>query len=247
MAFLPPLRRLWSGRWVILIGVAIVALSLTAWVSRSISGAADERLEQRFRQAATNRADLISRQIVEQLDNLTTLQRLFSSVDTVDWPTFQKFTGPMVSDHGIRGFGWMPVVEAADRADFERSARQLWGDRFAISERNAEGAVVATEDRQRYFPVLYAVPLEPNQSAIGVNLHAASSRGPLIDQAIDSGLQVASALGPLLIDNRHTNTVVIVAPVYRSGGVPVVREQRRAAILGVVLAVLSMDQLFDAA
>jgi diguanylate cyclase (GGDEF)-like protein/PAS domain S-box-containing protein len=189
----------------------------------------------------------VRQRIVDQLDNLTALQRLFGSVETVDWRAFEKFAGPMVGDHGIRGFGWLPMVEGADRGHFERRARQLWGDSFVISERNAEGAMQPVADRTRYFPVLYAVPLEPNHLAIGVNLHAASNRGPLIEQAIDTGLQVSSDLGPLLIDNRQTDTVVIVAPVYRGGDIPPTRDQRRAAIQGIVLGVLSMNQMFDAA
>jgi diguanylate cyclase (GGDEF)-like protein/PAS domain S-box-containing protein len=74
-----------------------------------------------------------------------------------------------------------------------------------------------------------------------------TNRGPLIEQAIDTGLQVSSDLGPLLIDNRQTDTVVIVAPVYRGGDIPPTRDQRRAAIQGIVLGVLSMNQMFDAA
>ncbi|HRF03185.1 EAL domain-containing protein [Accumulibacter sp.] len=247
MAFSPFSRWPSSGCWTILISVALAALTMTAWVSKSLSDAAHERLEERFRQAATTRADLVRQRIVDQLDNLTALQRLFGSVEAVGWRAFEKFAGPMVGDHGIRGFGWLPMVKGADRGDFERHARQLWGDSFAISERNAEGAMQPVADRTRYFPVLYAVPLEPNHLAIGVNLHAASNRGPLIEQAIDTGLQVSSDLGPLLIDNRQTDTVVIVAPVYRGGDIPPTRDQRRAAIQGIVLAVLSMNQMFDAA
>ncbi|WP_300321191.1 EAL domain-containing protein [Accumulibacter sp.] len=247
MALFPPFRTLWSGRWTILIGVGLAASLITSWVSKSLSDAAQERLEQRFQQVATTRSNLVRQRILEQLDNLTTLQRLFSSVDNVSWPAFRSFAEPMIGDHGIRGFGWLPAVEAADLADFERRARQLWGDDFAIRERDAAGSELPMQRRQRYFPVLYAVPLDPNRSAIGLNLHAAASRGPLIDQAIDTGLQVGSDVGPLLIDRRQTDTVVIVAPVYHGDQVPPTRDQRRAAIRGIVLAVLSMAQMFDAA
>jgi diguanylate cyclase (GGDEF)-like protein/PAS domain S-box-containing protein len=249
MAPFPFLHRLWSGRWAILLGVALVSLSITGWVSKSLADAARERLEQRFRQEAGVRSDLIRQRIVDQLDNLTTLQRLFSSVETVDWDTFRKFAGPMVGDQGMRGFGWLPLVEAADRAAFEERSRRIWGETFAISELDADGSpqVAPVGQRQRYFPVLYAVPLEPNQSAIGVNLHAAANRGPLIEQAIDTGLQVSSDVGPLLIDQRQTDIVVVVAAVYRGGDIPPTRDQRRAAIRGITMAVLNLAQLFDAA
>lgn len=242
-----PLRARQSGLWSILIAVGLVGASITVWVSREFAESAQERLAQRFQQAAAARASLVTQQIENQLNQLLTVQRLFASVDQVDWPTFQRFVEPMVAQRGVRGYGWMPKVEAADRNVFERTGRQLWGTGFAISERDQHGNDLPLAVRDHYFPVLYAVPLDLNRRALGLNLHAAANRGPVIDQAIDSGLLTASQLSPLIIDRQNTDTVVLMAPVYRGGSALATRDERRAAARGVVTAVLAIGELFGAA
>ena len=249
------LRSRQSGLWSILIAVGLIGLLITAWVSRALDDSAQERLAQRFHLAAASRASLVTHQIQNQLDQLITVQRLFGSVNQVDWPSFQRFVEPMVGQHGVRGYGWMPVVEAADRPDFERAGRQLWGDNFAITERDPQGNDLPVVARARYFPVLYAVPIDLNRRAIGLNLHAAANRGPVIDQAIDSGLPTASQVSLLIIDKQQTDTVVVMAPVYRGGvapstgsaAPPKMVEARRSAVLGIAMAVISIGKLFEAA
>ena len=228
-----------------LLAVGLAGLLITWLVSQALSDSTQERLEQRFRLVAASRASLVTQQIHNQLEQLATVQRLFSSLDEVSWPAFQRFVEPMVGQRGVRGYGWLPLVKAADRKAFERSGRQLWGDTFAFTERDPQGNQRPVEARERYFPVLYAVPLEANRRAIGLNLHAAPNRGPVIDQAIASGLPTASEMSQLIIDQQQTDTVVVMAPVYHGAVTPATHDERRAALRGIAMAVLSIGQLFD--
>ena len=189
------LRSRQTGLWSILIAVGLLGLLGTGWISKELADGARERLDQRFRLAAVSRARLVTQQINSQVDQLMTVQRLFTSVDRVTWPVFQRFVEPMVGQRGVRGYGWAPLVETAERMGFERTGRQLWGDGFVISERDPQGRELPVAAREHYFPVLYAVPLESNRRVLGLNLHAAENRRPVIDQAIDSGRPSASQPG----------------------------------------------------
>lgn len=238
-------RRFW--RWAILIFFALLGLVSTALVTREMVGNSRERLEQRFNLAARERADLIIHTFEEPLEQLVVLQSLFHSVGQVDWLVFRKFVEPMTRQPGVRGFGWAPAIDAAGRSDFERAGRQLWGKDFAISERDVDGKSLPVSSRQRYYPVLYALPVESNRQAIGLNLHAAANRGPVIERSIDSGTMAASEVSHMIIDNKISDTVAVAMPVYRGGQVPPTVDARRSETRGILLGILNIGVLFDRA
>ncbi|WP_301101721.1 EAL domain-containing protein [Propionivibrio sp.] len=239
-----PFRR--HYRLLILVIVGLLGLVSTAWVTREMINRSNDRVEQRFLRDAQERADLIVDAFSEPLKQFTVLQRLFHSVGKVDWPVFKKFVEPMLGQPGVRSFGWMPAVNAADRAQFEQSGRRLWGNDFAISERDADGNLFPLKARERYYPVFFVLPVDVNRQALGLNLHAAANRGPVIEQSIDTGGQAASGVSQLIVDKQKQVTVAIMAPVYRDGTVPATRDERRAAVRGVLFCVLDVGDLFDA-
>ncbi|MFZ4535198.1 hypothetical protein [Propionivibrio sp.] len=100
---------------------------------------AQDRLEQRFQIAARERADLIISALAEPLKQLTVLQCLFHSVGEVDWQVFNKFVEPMLGQPGVRGFGWMPAVDAADRLARQPPRPAVAGSQATHSSLAAEG------------------------------------------------------------------------------------------------------------
>jgi diguanylate cyclase (GGDEF)-like protein/PAS domain S-box-containing protein len=239
------LRRFY--RWAILFAVGLLGLLITGWVSRSLSDSEQERMAQRFELAARARADAVVTQMRQPEEHLAILQRLFGSVDQVDWPAFAKFTRPMLKQPGVRSYNWFPRVAAGATPAFENDARQRWGPGFAIAERDRDGQLVAAAARDYYFPLLYSVPEELGRRNLGLDLMSIPARVPLVNQAIDTSLPMASEIGPLLIDNQQTDVILMIAPVYRGGLLPTTRDARRAAAGGILVALLNVKALFHAA
>ncbi len=237
-------------RWLILGVVGLLGLLFTSWVAREASVSANDRLQQHFKLDARERADLIISAFDEPLRQFSILQRLFHSVDAVDWPLFEKFAKPMVGQSGAHGFGWAPVVGAAGRAKFERSGRQLWGKSFSITEIDPAGHVVPATSRERYFPVFYTLSIEDSPQFIGLDLYASASRRSLIDRAAEENRVTVSEVGTrmLLTRNSSEKLAVLVAPVYRGVSPSQTGSaERRAAVRGVLIAALDIGKLFDAA
>ena len=247
MIFPRPAHRHPIYRWAILIAVALLGALMTIWVSRSLLDSERERMEQRFQLAARTRADGVIAQMRQPLEDLATLQRLFGSIDHVDWPAFERITKPMLDHSGVRSYNWFPHVSGEERSAFERDGKLLWGERFAIEERDASGQPLVAEPRALYFPLLYSVPVGLGRQSVGYDLLATTERGPLVRQAIDSGLPTASPIGPMLIDRKQSDTTLIIAPVYRGGVVPLKLERRRAEAYGIAVVILNVRTLFSAA
>lgn len=235
----------WS-RWVILALVGLLGLLITLWVNQSLRDSEQNRLEHRFHLAAKVRAASVIKQILQPMENLTTLQRLFGIVDHIDWSAFRKFTEPMVDQPGIRTYNWFPRVTSAERSVFERNGRKVWGAHFAIEERDAAGRRIRAGKRDLYFPLLYVMPESFGARAAGYNCYALFSSAQLIDQAIATNQVMASEIGPRNVAPEYPDAMLLIAPVYEGGTVPESRDERRSGLSGVVIAVLDIKLLFEA-
>src|SRR5664279_926785 len=120
------------NRWLILAFIGSLGVLIVTWVSQSLHEVERDRLNQRFQMEARARADAVIGQLRQPLDHLATLQRLFGSVEHVDWAAFRKFVGPMLSQPGVRSYMWLPRVAAADRTAFEQEGKAVWDDDFSI-------------------------------------------------------------------------------------------------------------------
>ena len=232
-----------TRRWAILLVVGVFCALITVWVTRSFSRVEQERLESRFQSAAQARANEVVDQLRQPLEDLATLQHLFGSIDRIDWPTFRTFTAPMISQPGVRSYSWLPRVTAAERPAFEREGKKLWGERFAVSEYDATGALVVARARAQYYPIFYSVPEELGRSH-GFDLYSRENRVPLIDRAIANDVPTASEIGPLAGAPQVKDAMLLVAPVYRQ---QLAADQRRTNARGVVMLALDVARLFAAA
>ena len=240
---LPPNAR----RWAILLIVGIFGVLITGWVTRSLSGVEQERLELRFQSAAQARANEVVDQLRQPLDDLATLQRLFASVERVDWPSFRTFTAPMLSQPGVRSYNWSPRVAAADRAAFERNGKKLWGEQFSITDRDGAGRPLTAAAREQYFPLLYSVPEELGHASVGFDIYAIAARRQLIDQAIAGNRPTASAIGPLAVVPERSDFTLLIAPVYQHDRPPDLREARSGDVSGIVVIVLNVGKMIASA
>ncbi|WP_170285886.1 EAL domain-containing protein [Propionivibrio limicola] len=233
-------------RTLLLVGVGVLGVSSTAWVWREMAGRERDRLEQLFRREAQERGELIVRAYEAPQEQLLSLQRLYHSVGDVDWRVFTKFAETIPEQVGVAGVSWAPRVEADERAAFERSSQMLWGRDYVIRELDEEGRLVASRPQAVYFPLFYQLPEEHRALAGGFDLHAFANRQALIERAIDSGQVVSNPVGPSIISLwRNGKLVVMMAPVYRSGAIPLLREERRIAAHGVLALAIDIGELFD--
>ncbi len=238
------LRFLQLTRWAVLIVVALLGSAMTYWVYVSLLAVEHDRQEQRFKLEASQRSAALIKQLNQPLENLATLRRLFGSVEQVDWPTFRKFAEPMSGLSGVHAYLWFPRVSAGERAAFEADGRKLWGEQFAI--RGAGGEVRDSSEPAFYFPLLYVVPSELGAQYGGYDANAHAPHARLIEQAASSGALTVSEVEPLVVDPRQADMISLALPVYRGGGVPQGRDERRERFSGVLSVLIHLRELFSA-
>ena len=226
--------------------VGLLGLLITGWLAREVAVSDRERLEQRFQREAHEQAEAVIRPFADQLAIFEVLQRMFHTVAEIDESTFDRILDPLSRSAGLRGFGWAPMVASGDRGEFERLGKKRWGESFVISEFGPDGKMVARERQDRYLPVLFQIPVEARRRLHGLDLYSVAKRRPLIDRSIEEGApQSSGAISSPGTPVAEANLVLFYAPVYRSGQVPMLREERRKTIQGVLMAVLNVGELLD--
>lgn len=228
--------------------VGLLGAGLTLWLCHEVEQQARVRLEQRFQKEAQERAELIARNFDVPMVQLQSVQRLFHSFDAIEWPVFEKFVTPLTGHNGVLGIAWAPRVLGVERAAFEHQVQSKWGESFVIRDFDADGHLVAAEERAEYYPLYFQTPVAHHAEFGGLDLYGFSNRKALIDRAIAAGVPVANSIGPSVISQwRNGKIVVLIAPVFKSGEIPEDLASRRVHVQGVISFAIDFGVLFDRA
>lgn len=133
----------------------------------------------------------------------------------------------------IQAVEWVPKVDAAQRAGFEKFQRDdLAG--FSILESDTKGGLQRAGERDEYYPVTYVEPLAGNEPAVGFDLASNAVRRQAISKAIHTGISVISAPMKLVQERQEQAGVLMMLAVNSHNGQS-----------GVVLSVLRMGNFMD--
>jgi hypothetical protein len=83
---------------------------------------------------------------------------------------FEDFIGSLGPEPALEVLSWLPRVRAADRAAFERMARQQGSIGFTIRDREPDGNLVPAAPREEYFPIRFATGAGGDREELGLDL-----------------------------------------------------------------------------
>src|SRR5262249_32852247 len=136
-----------------------------------------------FRILCQQLLDRIHAQLSAQEVFLEQLNRTFVGPAQLSRDDFHRLAEGLLGQFPtIQAVEWAPVVEGADRAQFEGAQRRQM-PRFEIRERNAAGGLQRAAERPRYYPVTYLEPVDSNAVAIGFDLGSEPKRRSAVERA----------------------------------------------------------------
>jgi PAS domain S-box-containing protein len=140
--------------------------------------------------------------------------------------------------HGTQGFTFSQRVVRADLDAFVKATRQEGTPDFQVHQLSDTG-------HDDLYVVKYIAPLKANQAALGLDIGSDPNRRSALMQAIDNG--VPSVTGPLKLVQiqQPTAGLLVMVPVYARGSAPINAAQRRAALVGVLSAPISLPELLN--
>jgi|SRR5450830_402534 len=112
----------------------------------------------------------------------------------------------------IQALEWAPYISSDRRQAFERLQSNDFL-MYEIKERDAQGKLQRSQQRDFYYPVTYVEPLKGNELALGFDLSSNPARQQAIKNAITTGKTVISAPLNLVQESQQQLGVLLILPV----------------------------------
>jgi signal transduction histidine kinase/ActR/RegA family two-component response regulator len=213
----------------------LLFVMLRGWEQREIEKSAGNLVHEQ--------AEKLQVTVLRSMEVLYSVSSLYAIEGRIERGEFRKFVqASLARQPELQALSWNPVVPAAQRTEFESTARKNGGNDFQFREKNSVGELVAAGERPVFVPVFLIEPLAENTAALGYDLASDPMRLTSIEQARDSGKPVATAPIHLAQGPDDQAGFLVLLPIY-NGSPPLTLQDRRARIAGFAVAVFRVHDL----
>lgn len=172
---------------------------------------------------AEHRAESIAQKIRDRLrvteHLLTAYDAFINTVPNYNQEQFNHFSKIMMrNESALHGVGWTRIIEDSERVAVEAHYRQTGYPEFTFTELTGTGELISATQKERYYPVLFIYPFTSNKAAFGLNLGANPARLAALEQALASGLPVATAPIVLAQETQNQKATILYRPIFSDGG-----------------------------
>ena len=240
-----PERRGHTGLLLLLVWAIGFGLSITAHITAD-EWAIQSRREH-FRRLANEEIHEIQTRILTALESVRAVRGLFYASHDVERTEFRAFVESLEMAESVQALAWVPRVSNDLRPEYEKAGQKSGFPSFKFTERNSEGAMVESDDREEYYPVFYLEPYLDNEEALGFDLGSNPTRLAGLRSARDSGREVATARVTLVQGSTEQFGFLICLPIYREGSIPKSIEMRKSDLVGFAVGTFRIGSLISSA
>jgi diguanylate cyclase (GGDEF)-like protein/PAS domain S-box-containing protein len=255
----PPVRRsrFSYGRFLVPLTLAI-GLGVTGVVWKIVREWESQQLNVLLGDKVAEQVQKLDRETDDATDILLALRAHFAGTGAFDADNFGVFASEHLhSFPEVVAVGWLQRVRALERDEFEARVRPDNAGHFEILEANEARELVRANRRDQYFPVTFVTPIGAparNERSFGFDHGAIPERLAAIEEACRTGRMVV--VGPTsyvafaegaAATTPGARAFVCYLPVFAGGGVPAIEAERDARLLGCVVELVDVEELFVSA
>ena len=223
--------------------IAMLGIMFSGWSAWIYHELEQDVITKRFQLDIDKTIDKFDREIKLNLDQLYALGYLYDGSEEVTSAEFKRVAEDILSrHHSIRALEWIPRIKAAERVAHEHS-RSLDYPGFEITERLKQGRMIRRREQAEYYPVSFVVPMAGNELAVGFDLASNPVRQETLAASCDAAIMLATASVTLVQETTQQLGFLAFLPLY--DGKPSTRAERRARLLGFILGVFGVADIFN--
>jgi PAS domain S-box-containing protein len=234
-------------RWLLLVGIALAGTAITLGVFFFVRHSEQLRVRDELAFRAESQARDFDRKLslsLRDIAGIATLMAAQSRVDDADFVRYAEMAHR--PDSPYSALAWAPLVKAADRAAFVAAARAQVAAGYDITQRDAEGRLVAAGSRADFLPILYAANFDRRIETLGFDLIQRADRRRDLERAGTTGKAVATAPTIVYSSVDQAPGFIVFWPVYATGpglAAASTTSVPQAGLRGAVVAVFRFDRL----
>ena len=233
----------WSVPVVVLTG--LVCTIVLFWLVRQ---AELDSFRTRLESDVSQRTDTIINKIDDSMLLVMALGNYFAASEQVTREGFATFSQPFLQERReVKALSWNPRVSRDQRGIFEEQGHKSLREEFYIYEQDRQGTRIPAGSRESYYPVWYIEPMGENRKAIGFDVGSNPVRLAALERARDTGTPMATERIMPVQEGEPTYSVLVFNPLFAKGLPVSTPAERRIALEGFTVVVLSMEKLFVAA
>jgi signal transduction histidine kinase len=224
-----------------------LGLSLTSLATFFVSQWEISKRQLRFQKQIENLWTTLQRSLNRNTELLVFLNDYYGAHgSTINRRTFASFVRRSLQTYpSIQALEWAPLVQQANRLDYERKIQLDGYPGFKITELGADGSLVSATPRTSYMPVTYVEPLLDNELALGYDLASDLTRAAAIAKARDTGKITATGRIRLVQEKGDRFGFLVFQPTYQQNPVPTSLALRRSQFTGVLLGVFRVSDVVE--
>ncbi|MFA6078838.1 MAG: CHASE domain-containing protein, partial [Candidatus Omnitrophota bacterium] len=205
------------------------------------------RLKIEFHSLSNDVAEIVTRNILANLEILYSVKGLYEASFSVEKDEFNKFAENAIKNHeDITSVDWMPRVPDPDRKAYEEGVALLEGTPgFQITELDASGKFVKAPQRKEYFPIQYSVPYDVGKKVLGFNIDSDPANNEAMKRARDTGQPVSTGRIKVIREPKKGYSHKIFVPIYVNGKPHNTIEERRKNIFGFAAILVNIENLVE--
>ncbi|MBB3214507.1 diguanylate cyclase (GGDEF)-like protein/PAS domain S-box-containing protein [Herbaspirillum sp. Sphag1AN] len=221
-----------------------IGFGLTFLLFLGTSKLEDNAFDRDFEQRSASQIYILQRGMEEAVQVLTSINRLFLTVEAPTRGQFHTFTTPLLQKFSfVKAFSFQRIISHAERPGYEAMMqKQVPGFQISVLQ---QGRLMPAAEHARYLVVDYLEPLQGNQPALGLDLSGNSEIMATLARAIELNQPVSSGGVRLAQASANDLGVLVLMPVYRSGMPRDTVAQRRAAVIGDTAEVFHVRTLLE--
>ena len=207
------------------------------WRKSDISTEAHIEMEHASERLATE----VERRLRQPVYGLNGARGVYAASKNVDRAAFRAYveSRDLAREFpGVRGFGFTQRVLRADLPAFVAAVRADGAPAFSVRQ-------LTDQNRDDLYVVKFLEPADRNSEVLGLDIGSDPLRRRTVEQAIASGEPALSAPVTMVQGQGHGPSLgaLLAVPVYSQGSHPTTPMQRRAALQGLLVAPIVIEDL----
>lgn len=248
LTFLCRSHAVWRKRLTILVIPMTITLALVATAFSIVSDWELNQQKLKIQTYGETLAKLLEQRFIAHQEALSALRRVIEVSPDISYSQFEYFTNITLSDNpDVFALSINPYITRHGRSNFERQMAKNTGiDSFEIKEKNQQGKLIRSAEKDEYVAVGYIAPLKWNQPAIGYDINSDAVRHVAIEQAIKSKKPSVTMPIHLVQENKKRVGVLLIHPAFYQSLLPI-NFLTRKDLIGFAVGVIKVDEMVEIA